>query len=70
MKIPRVLASTRGSGMGIYCLFVELELIFRLPRSYYKGVEIGYLTKDPAALNNPRVCDPYIKKQNTTTQPS
>lgn len=34
--------------------FVELELIPYLARSYYKAVELGYLTKDPAAYQHDR----------------
>ncbi|KAF9653334.1 glycoside hydrolase family 5 protein [Thelephora ganbajun] len=29
--------------------------------SYYKGVELGYLTEDPAAYNDPNVCAGYVK---------
>jgi len=28
--------------------------------SYYKGIELGYLTEDPSALHDPNVCVPYI----------
>jgi len=28
--------------------------------SYYKGIELGYLTEDPAAYHDPDVCAPYI----------
>ncbi|EFI27326.1 hypothetical protein CC1G_14799 [Coprinopsis cinerea okayama7 len=30
--------------------------------SYMEGIRRGYFTKDPSKLNNPRVCDPYIRK--------
>lgn len=53
----------------MYHLFVELKLTHRLSRSYYNGIDIGYLTKDPAAYNDPNVCDPYITPQNQTTPP-
>jgi len=29
--------------------------------SYFKGVDLGYLTKDPAAYNDPNVCEKYVK---------
>jgi len=32
-----------------------------LTRSYYKGIELGYLTEDPAAYHDPNVCKPYIQ---------
>jgi len=32
-----------------------------LPRSYYKVIELGYMTKDPAAYFDPNVCAKYIK---------
>ena len=48
-----MLVSCGSSGMWMY-LFVELELIPRFVRSYYKAVELGYLTKDPAAYQHDR----------------
>ena len=51
----------KGNGTGKYYLFAETALILNLPRSYYKGIELGYLTEDPAALHNPNVCAEYIK---------
>lgn len=30
--------------------------------SYFKGVDLGYLTKDPAAYHDPHVCDKYVGK--------
>jgi len=32
-----------------------------IARSYYKVIELGYLTKDPAAYHDPNVCAKYIK---------
>ena len=29
-------------------------------RSYFEGLDRGYLTKDPSQYNDPNVCDPYI----------
>jgi hypothetical protein len=34
--------------------------------SYYKGIELGYLTEDPAAYHNPDVCAPYINSTEAT----
>ncbi|KAF8887331.1 glycoside hydrolase family 5 protein [Infundibulicybe gibba] len=34
--------------------------------SYLEGVKRGYLNKDPAKLNDPHVCDPYIIANNGT----
>jgi hypothetical protein len=39
-----------------YYLFIELKLIIHFARSYYKGIELGYLTRDPAAYHDPDVC--------------
>lgn len=41
---------------------IQHELIFLFIRSYFKGVDLGYLTKDPAAYHDPHVCDKYVKK--------
>jgi aryl-phospho-beta-D-glucosidase BglC (GH1 family) len=35
--------------------------------SYLEGVEMGFLTKDPAAYHDPNVCAPYINGTNSTT---
>ena len=51
--------------MWIY-LFVKLKLIPHFARSYYKGIEFGFLTVDPAAYHDPHVCAPYINTTQTT----
>jgi len=33
--------------------------------SYYKGIELGYLTEDPAAYHDPDVCAPYTNSTET-----
>jgi hypothetical protein len=40
--------------------------------SYLKGVELGYLTKDPSKYNDPNVCVPYINQPSSSAsaQPS
>ncbi|KAJ6581031.1 glycoside hydrolase family 5 protein [Mycena capillaripes] len=40
----------------------ESELAGNLSRqwSYLKGVELGYLTKDPSKVNDPDVCAPFV----------
>ena len=47
------------------CLSVELKLIPHFARSYYKGIELGYLTEDPAAYHDPDVCAPYTNTTQT-----
>ena len=41
--------------------FTELKLTIHFARSYYKGIELGYLTEDPAAYHDLNVCAGYIK---------
>ena len=36
-------------------------------RSYLEGVEMGFLTKNPAGYHDPNVCAPYINGTNSTT---
>ena len=60
LRIPRLLVTCGSNGMGVCRPFVELKLILRFTRSYYKGIELGYLTEDPAAYHDPNVCVPYI----------
>ena len=52
--------------MGARSLFVEPKLSSNLARSYFKGIELGYLTKDPAAYHDPNVCAPYIETPEST----
>ena len=47
--------------MGMHCLLIELKLIVHFARSYYEGIERGYLTEDPAAYHDPNVCAGYIE---------
>ncbi|KAF5371728.1 hypothetical protein D9758_003402 [Tetrapyrgos nigripes] len=57
------LAYTKGAGWIFWNFKVEIsEEAGDLARewSYMEGVKRGYLTRDPAALHNPNVCDPYI----------
>ena len=63
-KILRVLVHRGGSGLWI-CLFVELKLIPRFARSYFKAIELGYFTEDPAAYHDPNVCAPYTNTTQT-----
>jgi len=56
----------KGNGVEVNCLFVGLKLIFNLLRSYFKGVELGYFTKNPAKYHNRKVCDKYKKRQART----
>jgi len=56
----------KGNGVEVNCLFVEVKLILHLVRSYFKGVELGYLTEDPAAYNDPNVCAPYTQASGST----
>lgn len=64
-RIPRLQLRSRGNGKGIFLLFVGPKLIPCYHRSYYKGIELGYLTEDPAAYHNPDVCAPYINSTKT-----
>lgn len=57
LRIPRLPMACKGNGEGIDCGLVGPKLI--LFRSYYKGIELGYLTEDPAAYHDPDVCAPY-----------
>ncbi|GLB41592.1 putative glycosyl hydrolase 5 (cellulase A) family protein [Lyophyllum shimeji] len=34
--------------------------------SYFEGVKRGFLTKDPAQLNDPNVCDPYLRNKTAS----
>lgn len=60
-RILQLLMICKGNGKGTCCLLVGLKLIFHFLRSYYKGIELGYLTEDPAAYHDPNVCVPYIQ---------
>ncbi|KAF9234095.1 glycoside hydrolase family 5 protein [Melanogaster broomeanus] len=35
--------------------------------SYLEGLELGFLTQDPSALNNPNVCVPYMYNSTTNS---
>ena len=59
-----MLVTCGSSGMQA-CLSVELKLTPHFARSYYKGIELGYLTEDPAAYHDPNVCAPYINTTQT-----
>ena len=59
-RIPRLQLHGRGNGKGTLLSFIGPKLIPRHHRSYFKGVELGYLTEDPAAYHDPDVCAPYI----------
>ncbi|KAF7309486.1 Glycoside hydrolase family 5 protein [Mycena indigotica] len=57
------LAYSKGAGWIFWNFKVEnSQLAGNLSRqwSYLDGVRLGFLTKDPSKLHNPRVCDPYI----------
>jgi len=60
-----VLVVCKTNGMGMCRLLVEPKLIHHLARSYYKGIELGYLTEDPAAYHDPNVCVPWINSTKT-----
>ena len=55
--------------MGIHCPPVGLELTIYPARSYYKGIELGYLTEDPAVYHNPDVCVGYIRAPGPAEPP-
>lgn len=65
-RIPRMLGTTQNNGEGMKYWVVILKFILRLPRSYLKAVELGYLTEDPTAYHDPDVCVPYINTTSTT----
>jgi len=56
----------KGNGVEVNCLSVEPKLIIHLLRSYYKGIELGYFTEDPAAYHDPNVCAPYAQTPGST----
>jgi len=64
-RILRLLVAYQEDGEGTQCWVALLKFIHHLPRSYYKGVELGYLTKDPSVYHDPDVCAPYIKATST-----
>lgn len=53
--------------MCISRLFVGRKLTLHFYRSYYKVIDLGYMTKDPAAYFDPNVCAKYIKAKPTAT---
>ena len=61
LKILLVQTACKSNGTETYHLPFQLILTVHVTRSYYKGVELGYLTEDPAAYHDIHVCDPYIK---------
>ncbi|KAF8914461.1 glycoside hydrolase family 5 protein [Mucidula mucida] len=58
------LAYSKGAGWIFWNFKVEIsETAGDLARqwSYFKGVDEGYLTRDPAEVHDPHVCDPYME---------
>ena len=60
LRTLRVQVACKGNGVERLTPVGRIELTLCLSRSYYKGIELGYLTEDPAAYHDPDVCAPYI----------
>ena len=64
-RILLLLVASKTNGERMHRPFVGPKLTAHLPRSYFKVIELGYMTEDPAAYHDPDVCVPYINNTQT-----
>ncbi|PFH54352.1 glycoside hydrolase family 5 protein [Amanita thiersii Skay4041] len=58
------LAYSKGAGWIFFNFKIEISSTagdMARQWSYFEGLKRGYLTRDPAAVHNPHVCDQYMK---------
>ena len=65
-----MLVACRTNGAWMAAPPIELEPTPHLVRSYYKAIELGYLTEDPSDYFDRDVCAKYINSSTTATPQS